>query len=51
MLALGMRLWDLGSRSLHYDEILHAWYAWRLAEGVGYNHTPLTHGPYLQGNL
>lgn len=45
--ALGMRLWDLGGRSLHYDEILHAWYSWRFAVGAGYNHTPLTHGPFL----
>ncbi|MCI0821528.1 MAG: TIGR03663 family protein, partial [Chloroflexi bacterium] len=45
--ALGTRLWDLGGRSLHYDEILHAWYAWRFAEGLGYSHTPVTHGPFL----
>ncbi len=45
--ALGTRLWDLGGRSLHYDEILHAWYSWRYAEGEGYSHTPLTHGPFL----
>ena len=25
--ALGTRLWDLGGRSLHYDEILHAYYS------------------------
>ena len=45
--ALGARLWDLGGRSLHYDEILHAWYSWRFAEGLGYSHTPVTHGPFL----
>ena len=45
--ALVMRLWDLGGRSLHYDEILHAWYSWRFANGDGYSHTPLTHGPFL----
>ncbi len=45
--ALATRLWDLGGRSLHYDEILHAWYSWRFAEGIGYSHTPLTHGPFL----
>ena len=28
-LALITRLWDLGGRALHYDEILHAWYSWR----------------------
>lgn len=45
--ALGTRLWDLGGRTLHYDEILHAWYSWRFFEGMGYSHTPLTHGPFL----
>ena len=45
--ALGTRLWDVGGRSLHYDEILHAWYSWRFAEGLGYSHTPVTHGPFL----
>ncbi|MCE2469979.1 MAG: TIGR03663 family protein [Dehalococcoidia bacterium] len=46
-LALGTRLWDVGGRTLHYDEILHAWYAWIFSEGGGYAHTPLTHGPFL----
>lgn len=45
--ALATRLWDLGARSLNYDEVLHAWYSWRYAEGMGYAHTPLTHGPFL----
>ena len=47
VVALGTRLWDLGGRALHYDEILHAWYSWRYAEGLGYAHNPLTHGPLL----
>ena len=46
-IALGMRLWDLGGRTLHYDELLHAWYSWLYAVGGGYHHTPLTHGPLL----
>ncbi len=46
-MALTTRLWDVGGRALHYDELLHAWYAWRYAEGMGYTHTPLTHGPLL----
>ena len=45
--ALGMRLWDLGGRTLHYDEILHAWYSWLWSEGGTYHHTPLMHGPFL----
>ena len=47
VVALGTRLWDLGGRTLHYDEILHAHYSWRFAEGLGYSHNPLTHGPLL----
>ena len=47
IVALGTRMWDVGGRSLHYDEVLHAWYSWLYAEGSAYNHTPLTHGPFL----
>ncbi|MEX2431131.1 MAG: flippase activity-associated protein Agl23 [Dehalococcoidia bacterium] len=45
--ALITRLWDVGGRVMHYDEILHVWYSWRFAEGLGYTHNPLTHGPFL----
>ena len=44
--AGGMRLWDLGSRALHHDESLHSFYSWQLAEGRGYDHFPMTHGPF-----
>ncbi len=44
--AATMRLWDLGSRALHHDESLHAYYTWRLAEGMGYEHLPMMHGPF-----
>ena len=44
--AGGMRLWDLGSRALHHDESLHSFYSWQLAEGRGYAHFPMTHGPF-----
>ncbi len=47
VLALGTRLWDLGGRALHYDEILHAWYSWLYAKDFNYAHNPLTHGPLL----
>lgn len=40
-----MRLWDLGSRTLHHDESLHAFFSWVLYEGGGYSHEPITHGP------
>jgi predicted membrane-bound mannosyltransferase len=41
-----MRFWDLGSRAISYDESLHAYYSFRLAEGLGYQHSPLMHGPF-----
>ena len=43
--ALGLRLWDLGGRPVHYDESLHAFYSWQLFAGDGYRHEPWTHGP------
>ena len=44
--AAVMRFWDLGSRAIHHDESLHAYYAWRLSEGMGYTHDPMMHGPF-----
>jgi predicted membrane-bound mannosyltransferase len=44
--ALIMRLWDLGSRALHHDESLHAFYSWQLYDGKGYQHNPMMHGPF-----
>ena len=44
--AAAIRLWDLGARAMHHDESLHAYYSWRLAEGEGYEHLPMTHGPF-----
>jgi uncharacterized protein (TIGR03663 family) len=41
------RFWDLGSRALHHDESLHAYFSWLLATGQGYVHDPLMHGPFL----
>ena len=41
------RFWDLGSRALHHDESLHAYFSWLLATGEGYVHDPLMHGPFL----
>lgn len=45
--AILTRFWDLGSRALHHDESLHAYYSWLLATGQGYTHDPLMHGPFL----
>ncbi|MGH2559214.1 MAG: flippase activity-associated protein Agl23 [Thermomicrobiales bacterium] len=47
LLAFATRFWDLGSRALHHDESLHAYYSWKYAEGDGYSHHPLMHGPLL----
>ena len=44
--ALGMRLWELDGRAMHYDESLHIHYAWRMATGEGYSHSPWMHGPF-----
>ncbi len=46
LVALGLRLWELDGRAMHYDESLHVHYAWRLAVGEGYSHSPWMHGPF-----
>lgn len=46
LLATGMRFWDLGSRAMHHDESLHAYYSYQLFRGMGYEHSPLLHGPF-----
>ncbi len=48
--GLVLRIYDLGERAMHHDESLHALFAWHLAEGHGYWHDPLMHGP-LQFHL
>ena len=45
VVAASMRFWDLGSRAFHHDESLHAWRAWQLFDGLGYQHEPWMHGP------
>jgi len=46
LLALVLRITGLDVRALHHDESLHATFSWYLAEGRGYRHDPLTHGPF-----
>ena len=46
VVAAAMRFWDLGGRAIGYDESLHLYYSYRLAEGFGYEHNPLSHGPF-----
>ena len=47
VLAVATRFYDLESRVMSHDENSHVYYSWRLSEGQGYQHTPLTHGPLL----
>ncbi|MFW6125571.1 MAG: flippase activity-associated protein Agl23 [Chloroflexota bacterium] len=47
VMALAMRLWDLGARGVSHDESLHGIYSWYLANGSGYSHDPMMHGPFL----
>lgn len=43
-LAALTRFWDLGTRAMHHDESIHAFFA---LEFLGaYEHNPLTHGPF-----
>jgi 4-amino-4-deoxy-L-arabinose transferase-like glycosyltransferase len=44
--ALGLRLWGLDGRAVHYDEAIHLQAAWRLAEGHEFLHSPWMHGPF-----
>ncbi len=50
ILAAISRFYILGARVISHDETSHVYYAWRLVQGMGYTHTPLTHGP-LQFHL
>jgi uncharacterized protein (TIGR03663 family) len=46
VVALLLRMHDLGARALHHDESLHAVYSWKLFQGQGYVHDPMMHGPF-----
>ena len=47
LIALAMRLYDLGGRAVHHDESLHGYFAYQLFNGSGYDHNPLMHGMFL----
>lgn len=49
-LALFSRLYILGARVMSHDENSHVYYSWRFAQGMGFSHDPLMHGP-LQFHL
>jgi uncharacterized protein (TIGR03663 family) len=46
VLALVLRLWDVGARAMHLDESTVAWFGWQLATGHGYAYDPVYHGPF-----
>jgi predicted membrane-bound mannosyltransferase len=46
LVALVLRVWDLGLRAMHHDESLHGTFSWYFSEGRGYRHDPLMHGPF-----
>ena len=45
LVAAMLRLWELDGRVMHYDEAIHLHYAWKLARGVEFLHSPWMHGP------
>jgi uncharacterized protein (TIGR03663 family) len=47
LLAVGSRLVMVGARTQSHDESLHTSYSWDLYDGRGYQHNPMTHGPFL----
>jgi predicted membrane-bound mannosyltransferase/sugar lactone lactonase YvrE len=50
LFAFFTRFYDLDSRVMSHDESLHTQFSWYLAEGRGFSHDPLMHGP-LQMHL
>ena len=44
--ALGLRLWELDGRTMHYDEAIHVHFSWKLFKGEGFVHSPWMHGPF-----
>jgi uncharacterized protein (TIGR03663 family) len=41
-----LRLVALENRSMSHDESEHAWFAYNLYSGAGYQHSPIYHGPF-----
>lgn len=50
LLTILSRFIGLGERVISHDESLHVYFSYLLAQGQGYFHTPVTHGP-LQFHL
>lgn len=47
VVALVIRLVDLEARTASHDESEHAWFAYNLYAGKGYEHNPIYHGPFI----
>lgn len=47
VIAIVSRFYDLGARAMSHDESLHTYFSYQLANGRGFQHTPLMHGPFL----
>lgn len=45
-LAIFSRFYNLGERVMSHDETTHVYFSWLLSEGKGYQHDPLSHGPF-----
>ncbi|HRU40290.1 MAG TPA: TIGR03663 family protein, partial [Candidatus Goldiibacteriota bacterium] len=41
-----LRFADLGTKPLHHDESMHAFYGYKLFKGEGYSYNPMMHGPF-----
>ncbi|HMA35773.1 MAG TPA: flippase activity-associated protein Agl23 [Chloroflexia bacterium] len=47
VIVVGTRFWDLGSRALHHDESIHAYYSYQFLNGNPWKYDPAYHGPFL----
>jgi uncharacterized protein (TIGR03663 family) len=45
LVALGLRLFDLGDRPFHHDESQDAYFSWTFLTNGDYEYNPLLHGP------
>jgi len=45
LLAVFTRFYDLETRVMSHDESLHTYFSYELAQGRGYQHNPMMHGP------
>ena len=46
VVALGLRLYDLGDRPFHHDESQDAYFSWLFSEHGDYRYQPILHGPF-----